>query len=144
MLQPDICLSLVAEGRNYFHSFVPVQLFEAAQLSRSFDCATAPKCFSNWALASERHHELPMSSFSDAADPKMLLKENFLTANPMSIPEKSLGMAEVLTGLLGKCVSRMNLGSPVGIKWGNENENTKPRDQELCGIKTEAQCDASP
>lgn len=27
MLQFDIYLSLVAEGRNYFHSLVPVQLF---------------------------------------------------------------------------------------------------------------------
>lgn len=120
MLQPDIYLSLVAEGWNYFHSFVPVQLFEAAQLSQIFDCATAPKCFSNWALASERHHELPVSSFSAAAAPKMLLKEAFLSNKPISIPEKSLGMAEGLPGVLAKRVSRINLGSPVGMRWGNQ------------------------
>lgn len=41
-------------------------------------------------------------------------------------PEKSLGMAEALTGVLAKCVSGTNLGSAAGTRWGNENGNTNP------------------
>lgn len=81
-----------------------------------------------------------MSSFSDAADPKLLLQEYFLANKPSILPREILGNGWSPDWSSGQVCEQDELGKSC---W-DEVGKWKWKYKTPVGIKTEAQCDDSP